>query len=78
MGYQLEIRHIKYFLAVAEDLHFRKAAEKLNISQPALSKQIKELEDHTGIQLFKRNNRNLVYRICRECVFFDKCVMPFF
>ena len=60
MGYQLEIRHIKYFLAVAEDLHFRKAAEKLNISQPALSKQIKELEDHTGIQLFKRNNRTVL------------------
>jgi len=60
MSYQLEIRHINYFLAVAEDLHFRKAAERLYISQPGLSRQIKQLEDQIGIKLFERNNRKVM------------------
>lgn len=59
MSYQLEFRHIKYFLAVAEDLHFRKAAERLFISQPGLSRQIKQMEEDLGIQLFVRNNRKV-------------------
>ena len=59
MSYQLEYRHLKYFLAVAEDLHYRKAAEKLFISQPGLSKQVKQLESHLGVQLFERHNRRV-------------------
>ncbi|WP_242202605.1 LysR family transcriptional regulator [Aestuariivivens insulae] len=59
MGNQLEIRHLKYFLAVAEDLHFRKAAERLFISQPGLSRQIKQMEEDLGIQLFSRHNRKV-------------------
>lgn len=59
MSYQLELRHIKYFLAVAKDLHFRKAAEKLFISQPGLSRQIKQLEEDTKLQLFERHNRKV-------------------
>ena len=59
MSYQIELRHIRYFLAVAKTLHFRKAAEKLFISQPGLSRQIKEMEGQLGITLFDRHNRQV-------------------
>ncbi len=59
MSNQLEFRHYKYFLAVAEDLHFRKAAERLYISQPGLSRQIKQMENDLGLKLFKRHNRKV-------------------
>lgn len=59
MSNQLEHRHYKYFLALAEDLHFRKAAERLFISQPGLSRQIKQMEENLGIELFERHNRKV-------------------
>lgn len=54
MNYQIELRHFIYFLAVAEELHYRKAAEKLFISQPGLSTQIKQMEEILDTQLFVR------------------------
>jgi len=60
MSNQIEFRHIKYFLAVAEDLHFRKAAERLFISQPGLSRQIKQMEEDLGVVLFERHNRKVL------------------
>lgn len=59
MGYQLELRHFKYFLAVAEELHYRKASEKLFISQPGLSRQIKQMEEILDTQLFIRNKKKV-------------------
>ena len=59
MSYQTEFRHFKYFLALAEDLHFRKASERLFISQPGLSRQIKQMEEALGINLFERHNRKV-------------------
>ncbi|MEQ9403539.1 MAG: LysR family transcriptional regulator [Cyclobacteriaceae bacterium] len=59
MGYQLELRHFKYFKAVAEELNFRKAAERLFISQPGLSRQISQMEEILKARLFERTKRKV-------------------
>ncbi|MEX0312808.1 MAG: LysR substrate-binding domain-containing protein [Allomuricauda sp.] len=59
MNYQIELRHFIYFLAVAEELHYRKAAEKLFISQPGLSTQIKQMEEILKTQLFVRDKKKV-------------------
>ena len=56
----MELRHLRYFLAVAEALNFTKAAALLRVAQPALSRRVQDLEDEIGVDLLKRSSRGVL------------------
>ena len=55
----MDLQNLRYFVAVAEELHFRQAAERLHVSQPAISQQVRKLEEDLGVQLLERTPRRV-------------------
>ena len=55
----MELRHLRYFVAVGEEQHYGRAARGLRVAQPALSRQIRDLEEEVGFRLFERLPRGV-------------------
>ena len=64
----MELRHLRYFVAVADELSFTKGAEKLHIAQPSLTRQIRDLEEELGVQLLDRTKKRVL--LTRQGAFF--------
>jgi DNA-binding transcriptional LysR family regulator len=68
---RMELRHLRYFVAVAEDLSFTKAAEKLRLAQPSLTRQVRNLEDEIEVKLLDRSNNRVTLTEAGRLFLFD-------
>ena len=67
----MELRHLRYFVAVAEELNFTKAAKRVRVAQPSLTVQIRNLEEEIGVQLFDRMKNRIALTVCGRAFLAD-------
>ena len=64
----MELRHLRYFVAVGEEQHYGRAGRRLRVAQPALSRQIQDLEEEIGFKLFERLPRGVKLSVARQAI----------
>jgi DNA-binding transcriptional LysR family regulator len=72
---RMELRHLRYFVGVANELNFTKAAHKLRVAQPALSRQIRQLEDELGVKLLERGQRGVKLTEAGQAFMTEACAL---